>query len=151
MDADRSRAHRGTAISCCFYSSPSATHALAAPAKATSLPPMHRPDPRTCTLRRRARQAIMPRLLKRRQLEVILQLKFRFRIPFPGLEINDQAIFHREYRVVGDMLVPPIEDLRDDRFIPRRCDNEMDVRGAHRVAIEELEEFPCGTIVGNGV
>ena len=49
------------------------------------------------------------------------------------------------------MLVPPIEDLRDDRFVPRRCDDEMDVRGAHRVAIEELEEFSRGPVVGNGV
>ncbi len=90
-------------------------------------------------------------LLKRRQLEVIFQLKTRFRVPLPGLEINDQAIFHRKHSVVGDMLIPPIEDLRDDRFVPRRCDDEMDVRGAHRVAIEELEEFSRGPVVGNGV
>lgn len=49
------------------------------------------------------------------------------------------------------MLVPPIEDLRDDRFVPGCPDDEMDVRGAHRVAIEELEEFPRGPIVGNRV
>lgn len=93
----------------------------------------------------------MLRLLKRRQLEIIFQLKPRFLVPFPGLEINNQTIFDREHRIVGDMLVPPIEDLRDDRFIPRRCDDEMDVRRAHRVAVEELEEFAGGPIVGNGV
>lgn len=50
---------------------------------------MHHLRPKTCALRRRARQAVMLRFLKRRQLEVILQLEIRLRIPFSGLEVHD--------------------------------------------------------------
>ena len=112
---------------------------------------MHQPRPRTRTLRRRPHCAVLLRLLKRRQFEIILQLEIRPWIPLPRQEIYDQSILDRKHRVICDMLVPPIKDLCNDRFTPRRVDDEVDMCRTHGMPVEELEEFPCGAVVGDGV
>lgn len=54
-------------------------------------------------------------------------------------------------RVVGEVVGRAVEDLRHERLVPVGHDVEMDVRGAVRVAIEQLEQLAGRVIEGDGV
>lgn len=58
-------------------------------------------------------------ILKARHLELVRQLKLRLWIALYRLEMDNKTILDRENRVIRDILISLIKNLRDNRFIPR--------------------------------
>ena len=104
--------------------------------------------PRARALFRRSRKTItvLLDLFERGEVEVVLQLEVGFVIALPGKEIDNQGFLDREDGVVGDVLVPPVEDLRDDRLAPGRRDDEVDVPGPHRMAVQQAQQPARGSV-----
>lgn len=57
------------------------------------------------------------RILKRRHLEIIRQLKFRIRVALERLEVHQQRVLDREHGVVFNVLAAAVEDLGDDWLV----------------------------------
>jgi hypothetical protein len=47
----------------------------------------------------------------------VFEFQSRLRIPFQWLEIDDEGILYSEYRIVLEVLVLSIKDLRGDRLV----------------------------------
>ena len=94
---------------------------------------------------------VAPRILKTTQLKPVLELEPRLRVPFPRLEVHDQTVLHRKHSIIVNVLVPPIEYLRDQRLVARRADDEVNVRRAHGVAVEQLEQLAGRAVIRDGV
>lgn len=93
--------------------------------------------------------ALHPMLLRRfiaRQLEIVLQLTLRLRITLPGQEIRNQAFLHRKCYIVVDVLVPPIENLGDDRLVSWRGQDKVNMGRSPCVPVEELQKLAGWTI-----
>jgi len=66
------------------------------------------------------------------------------------LENFDQGLLHREDRVGLDVLAVGDEDVRGQRPVARRGDDEVDVRGAERVPPGRLQQLAYRPSVGIG-
>lgn len=66
-------------------------------------------------------------------------------------EVNDEVVLHGEDGVGREPWVVLGVDLRDDGLVLVVGDHEVDVGGAHGVAVDSLQELPGRTVLGEGV
>src|SRR5450756_1400980 len=62
------------------------------------------------------------------------------------LEVFDEGLLYCEYRVGFDVLAVGDEDVRGQRPVPGRGDDEVDVRGAERVPPGRLQQLACRAV-----
>lgn len=79
------------------------------------------------------------------QFDVVFQVQLRLVVTLSRCEINEQVILDSENSVVGDIWVIAGVDLGRHRLISLGGDHKMDVSGAHRVAVEGLEQLSSST------
>src|SRR5260370_37360917 len=65
---------------------------------------------------------------------------------FVSLEVADQRILDREYRVAAEILVAPVEDVRRDRLVAVGRNDEVNVRRAPRMAAGRAQHRSDGPV-----
>jgi hypothetical protein len=73
----------------------------------------------------------------RRQYNIILQLQFGSRVPLERREIHYQIVLDGKHAICRQVRVVFGEDLRRDGDVAVAADHQVDVGGAHGVAIED--------------
>src|SRR4029077_18110889 len=67
------------------------------------------------------------------------------------LEAGKQALLHTEYRVGADVGIVGVEDMRDERLIAVRLQNEMQMRRGIGVSSQLAEQLSDRPIMGDWV
>src|SRR4051794_16208364 len=90
-------------------------------------------------------------LLRRGQADVEVRDILHVRPRRGRLEVHDQAVLDREHRVVFEILVVAVEDLRDELLMAGRADAEVDVGRPIRVPIHHLKQVAGWAVEGDRV
>jgi hypothetical protein len=71
---------------------------------------------------RRPLRRVLLRILKRRHLEVVRQLKFGLGVALKRHKVHQQRVLDCKHGIVFNVLALAVEDLRDNRLVARRGD-----------------------------